>query len=203
MDKEKKITIQFHANNKLKPKQSVWNGSLTEVFPLYVMVIYDANNTQFKVDINGETILVSSDLSQLSVPELKSSLEKYKKYILKVVESEIEHLGKNFSLTGLGYRCLIYSRKVSDIVGNTVLAEVDEIIAKKGYKLTKVKDSKGSVLQILKKEKNMKVLDWLYGNGRHSFTETLSNHGFVKNEIDIEIYLIDEILKEGFLCFSA
>lgn len=99
---DKKLTVQFVPNTRLKSKELEWAGATRTAYPLYVVVIYDGANTQFKAEIDGKNILVTEDMAQIQTPKIKKALKKYQAFIEKAILTEIEN--DEFSMSGLGGR---------------------------------------------------------------------------------------------------
>ncbi len=85
--KQKKISTKFYANEDLKPKSIIWRGEKTTVYPLYCRVTYNRNNTKFRVLIDGQSVLVSTDLDQVkcsaALSKKLSSLESLVRNIIR------------------------------------------------------------------------------------------------------------------------
>lgn len=165
---EKAISLHFYANTNLKSKSILWKGKLTEVYPLYARLVYDTRNTQLKAEINGDTILVSEDLDQISNQEIKEATEEYKQFVLNVVKAEIKKFGSDFSFKNLGKRLSIYQEMVNKILGRTRLESITAqtrglFYTDKNYLL--------NFFDLLNAVPAITAFDWIHGTGSDNYIE--------------------------------
>lgn len=175
---DKKITVQYYANTKLKSRSIVKDGNLIELYPLYARIFYDTKNTQIKAEVNGETILVSESLSELKEKDLSRFTSQFESFIIEVIRNEILRLKESFSLTGLGKRLSNYSKNVKDVIFYSTIAEVDKAVAPKyNFLSAGAKTEKNGRLDFTGLARlidpDLTVYEWLYGSGIEEFKKSI------------------------------
>lgn len=197
MDKKLKgIGVHYYANTRLKPKQVLYDGELIEVYPLYVTVVYGQENTKFKAKIDGESLLVSEDLSQLNNPALKEKLERYATFIRSMVEMEASSGADNYSVKGLGRRLPGYTERLLVHYRGYIEINYIESYFESIFDRPLEKGDFDMILYpyiLLKKEaSDLTNIEWMYGDGKKRFAEILQKHGYKEIEKIVQFY--DEIL---------
>lgn len=188
---DKRITVQYYANTKLKAKSILWKGELIEVFPLYARIIYDGNNTQIKADINGDTILVSEDLEQLKNTSIGEATREWKNWIEKILSTEIKKDGEEFSFKGIGHRISIYSQSVADVFGCTTLAVVDNI--SEGLLMDSKESMYGILAYMRQIDERITVFNWIYENGKQTYMKSIASMGS-QEEAETFVAIVDKVL---------
>lgn len=191
MEKAKTIGIHFFANTELKAKSIVLNGAMTAAYPLYVSVVYDKSNTKIRVVIDDNIILVTENLEQLQSPEMKRKIKAYRDFLKEVVQLEIKNKKGDFKLAGLSKRLEFYQRKISDVIGKTVVGVLFDFAESKGVERNMAWASIPSLSTIT----NATVLDWMMKDEKRKVLESLKNKVFKPQEsIDYYVELVDYII---------
>lgn len=125
MAKEKKISVKYFVNTKLKPRKI--NGF--DCFPVYVMIGYNKNSYKFKLKIDGNRdIYVKNEegLSKMKYLKLEDKLANREKMIKKIIRYE-EGRNPFFSLVNFSKKLAIYDLDIGDFLKNGINYFLDEV----------------------------------------------------------------------------
>ncbi|WP_282776746.1 hypothetical protein [Phaeodactylibacter xiamenensis] len=189
MAKNGKIGIRMFANESLKSHSIVWKGEISPAYPLYCVVTYRRDNAKFRVLIDGQTVMVTPDLDQVtSDPHLSKKVADYKNHIETIIRVADEK-ERDFSIKGINQRLYYYSMPVTTCLLETKLKRYLEIVETTG----EAKLHSGlleTVFVINQQFKSMTVLDWYQGG-----SSQVRKHLRANTEISPDtIKVLDEIL---------
>jgi hypothetical protein len=111
MTRTRKITVTFFLNKNVRPDPYTHSPLLSgkELYPLYIQVTYNRRNTQFRSTYHRSY----SNIEEALLSKEEKDHRKYEESLIrKVVEYEVKHYGKNFSLKGFNDRYLNYSANI-------------------------------------------------------------------------------------------
>lgn len=159
MKKPKKITIKFFLNKNLQPQKLSKEGSRKSLsaYPLYIQVIYNRANTQFK-SFYGEyySDLTKVDEENMSGPGL---LKFEEENVRKIMEYEIEKQGEKFDLKTITRKYESYGQSIEGLLNAYLKSKLQRILVKtKPYEYAQVfnfTDPKVDSLLIYKAAKSL------------------------------------------------
>src|SRR5690606_7251944 len=159
MKKPKKITIKFFLNKNLQPQKLSKEGGrkALSIYPLYIQVIYNRTNTQFK-SFYGEyySDLTKVDEENMSGPGL---LKFEEEIVRKIMEYEIEKKGEKFDLKTITRKYESYGQSIEGLLNGYLKSKLQRILVKtKPYEYAQVfnfADSKVDSLLIYKAAKSL------------------------------------------------
>jgi hypothetical protein len=159
MTKPKKITVKFFLNKNLQPQKLKKEGDRRSVstYPLYIQVIYNRANTQFK-SFYGDYY---SDLSKVDDENMSGpGLLKFEEHIIrKIVEYETEKQGEKFDLKTITKKYESYCQSIEGLLNEYLKGKLKRILFKtKPYEYAQIfnySDSKVESLLIYKAAKSL------------------------------------------------
>ncbi len=137
MAKEKKITVKFYLNKIRKAKEKAdlsinGNSEPIKLYPVYVRLIFNKNNTQFKLSLaNVETVLYPLEAEKLGIenyPPYKKEILKKKRMIEDVVRREVNYIGvEKYSFINIAYRIEQYDKTITSELNKFLIANLDNL----------------------------------------------------------------------------
>lgn len=137
MAKEKKITVKFYLNKYRKAKEStdlltIGESEPVELYPVYIRLIFNKNNTQFKLSLaNSETVLYPLEAEKLGIenyPPYKTEILKKKRMIEDVVRREVNYIGADkYTFIKIAYRIEQYDKTITSELNKFLVANLDNL----------------------------------------------------------------------------
>lgn len=186
MAKEKKIGVNFFANNRVKPKSISWGNEMVTAYPLYCSVTYNQENTQFRVLINGQSVMVTPDLAQIkSNSSLENDLKELEELIKKIIQTVV-HYNPEFTVRNINARLHQYTRSLASyLIGANMASYMEPIIAN-SYDQRVIDSIVFGLKVILEDFNEMTVLDWLAG-GFSELNDKIEDNEKIDNELFIDL----------------
>lgn len=111
MIKDKKLTIKFFLNKRLKPR--IWKNEV--YYPLYVSIIYDKKNTSFKYkDLWRNLGLWFKEEKDIEKKD-KEILEMYEFVVRSIINFELDLYGDKFKLNRIGKKIFLYGVSLTEV----------------------------------------------------------------------------------------
>lgn len=118
---DKKVSTKYYLNTNLKPHI---DEEGRELYPIYVRVTFNRNNTQFRIHKKGIVIERQSDLD--SHPWIQSM----DKLIVNIVEFEYGKMGEGYTLKGLNKRLKVYRSNFCSVLEAALFLPLSQSLKK-------------------------------------------------------------------------
>jgi hypothetical protein len=186
MAKEKKIGVNFFANDRVKPKSISWENEMVTAYPLYCSVTYNQENTQFRVLINGQAVMVTPDLAQIKPnSHLENDLKELEALIVKIIRTVV-HYNPDFTVRNINARLHQYTKSLASyLIGANMSSYIGPII-QHSYEQRVIDTIIFGLKVILEEYSEMTVLDWLAG-GFSELKNKVENNEKIDSELLIDL----------------